>query len=99
MSEILALFRATERSLCVEDVAEQLERPISFIEAMVAHLEQIGYLEACSGPPACEACPLWQRCGISLGSRHFYTLKRAALRDEQSARSPRSKRTSTRTGV
>jgi hypothetical protein len=74
LSEILAMFRASHRSLCAEEVAERLGRSVSSVEAMLGHLLHFGYIEPCEARSACEACPMWQRCGVSLEERRFFTL-------------------------
>jgi hypothetical protein len=78
LSEILALFRASNRSLSVEDIAEQIGKPTPFVEVLLGHLQHFGYIEECVARSTCEVCPLWQRCGVSSEGQRFFALNRTA---------------------
>jgi len=73
LSSILAIYEQDLRALCVEEVAQKLDREPSVVEGMLDTLVNLGKLVEI-GTEDCGLCPASSMCTLISSGRRSFTL-------------------------
>ena len=73
LNSILAIYTQDPGSLCVEEVAQKLDREPSVVEGMIETLVNLGELVEI-GAEDCGLCPASSMCNLISSERRSFTL-------------------------